>query len=477
MNSMDKNNDCYFYFYSTCTKEKNCPFRHCDLALGSEVVCELWRVGRCHDRNCPFRHMEPNIKRSTKQCWFETQPNGCRKPHCVFLHTKPRPTITDLQNNISEWILPTGVVGAGGQNQQSSATTNNTNNNDSQQTLINNSHQELSNNNNNKESHIILKPQQLQTTEQLSISIDDKDDEDESDENCETEIVPDIIATVQKPAVKTLEQIKMEKILHSSNEHLLDTTNNNNGSYNNSITTAPVKIDMKFDNNNLNRHPSTTIVSSPSLKTEMKRSIPIKQQENIQPSPSSKSPLEKRPINIVIKTLEQIRKEREESEQQQTTMKGDEMISKENQINSLKRTSINDDNNDDDHNSSSNPPKPIKIRRNRLTVPMMMMMGNQNSNSSIEDTNDNDKHNELYSHQQQMNLSSTREKSSDQDDQYNQQQSTKLSMIKDDDDDLDLEFLNDNNDHHRSSSIGIYSNAITDDDDELMREIDQVINS
>ena len=48
----------------------------------------------------------------------------------------------------------------------------------------------------------------------------DKDDEDESDENCETEIVPDIIATVQKPAVKTLEQIKMEKKLFHDNYKL-----------------------------------------------------------------------------------------------------------------------------------------------------------------------------------------------------------------------------------------------------------------
>ncbi|OTF71046.1 hypothetical protein BLA29_001787 [Euroglyphus maynei] len=428
MNPTDKNNDCYFYFYSTCTKEKNCPFRHCDLALGSEVVCELWRVGRCHDRNCPFRHMEPNIKRSTTQCWFETQPNGCRKPHCVFMHTKPRPSITDLQNNISEWILPTG------HNQQLSPNNNGKQNSQLTKPIINNSHQDNSTNANNnsssKESHITIKSQ-LQTTEQLSISID-KDEE--SDENYETDTIPDV--QTKEPTVKTLEQIKMEKILHSSNEHLMDATNNS--SYNNLTTSTAVnKIDMKFDN--ISKLPSS-ITSS--LKAEIKRSVPMKQQENIQP-PHSKPLREERPVNIVIKTLEQIRKEREESER---TASNDEMVLREN---SLKRTSL--DNNNDDQ-SSSIAPKPIKIRRNRLRAPTLMM-GNQNSNSSIEDDND-------HSHQQQqMNPN---------DIAVERQQPTKLTN---DDDDLDLEFL------HDGDHISATATDLNIDDDELMREIDQVINS
>ncbi|CAL1297664.1 unnamed protein product [Larinioides sclopetarius] len=82
--------DCYFYFYSSCTKGDECPFRHCELALGTETVCSLWREGRCFRSNCKFRHMESRINRSMIPCYWENQPGGCRKPHCVFMHRKLR---------------------------------------------------------------------------------------------------------------------------------------------------------------------------------------------------------------------------------------------------------------------------------------------------------------------------------------------------------------------------------------------------
>ncbi|XP_046920451.2 uncharacterized protein LOC124500424 [Dermatophagoides farinae] len=477
MNTMDKNNDCYFYFYSTCTKEKNCPFRHCDLALGSEVVCELWRVGRCNDRNCPFRHMEPNIKRSTTQCWFETQPNGCRKPHCVFMHTKPRPSITDLQSNIAEWILPTGH----NINQQQLTTNTKQNSQQIKPNIVNNNdgnHQDLSNNsnvqnNNSKESHITITKPQLQSTEQLSISID-KDEE--SDDNNEIDTVPDDDGHKQpeQPAIKTLEQIKMEKILHSSpNEHLMDATNNH------SLTKSSVinKIDMKFDNLTAKHSPSSSIAAP--LRAEIKRSMPIKQQENIQPPSQSKHLHEERPVNVVVKTLEQIRKEREESEQIAATA-----VSKENQIpNSYKRTLMDNNNDTDDQSSSSLiPSKPIKIRRNRLTTSTLIMMtNNQNSNSSIEDNNELESQQNYSRQQQQINSSTTTEKSSlNQDDIITHgQQSTKLSNNDYNDDDLDLEFLHGGDHVEPAVAINSFSAEFTniDDDDELMREINQVINS
>lgn len=97
--------DCYYFFLSSCNR-KPCQFRHCEQALGSEVVCELWRVGRCKDLNCTFRHMIPNKDRSGTPCWFETQPQGCKKPHCVFQHSKPRQNVT-LENLQNDLILPT----------------------------------------------------------------------------------------------------------------------------------------------------------------------------------------------------------------------------------------------------------------------------------------------------------------------------------------------------------------------------------
>ena len=37
--------DCYFYYYSTCTRATDCPFRHEPLALSNETVCIYWKVG------------------------------------------------------------------------------------------------------------------------------------------------------------------------------------------------------------------------------------------------------------------------------------------------------------------------------------------------------------------------------------------------------------------------------------------------
>ncbi|KAM3840502.1 zinc finger CCCH domain-containing protein 11A isoform 2-T2 [Vipera latastei] len=86
----NQGNDCYFYFYSTCTKGDNCPFRHCEAALGNETVCVLWQEGRCFRSICRFRHMEIDKKRSEIPCYWENQPLGCQKLNCAFHHNKGR---------------------------------------------------------------------------------------------------------------------------------------------------------------------------------------------------------------------------------------------------------------------------------------------------------------------------------------------------------------------------------------------------
>ncbi|KFQ31100.1 Zinc finger CCCH domain-containing protein 11A [Mesitornis unicolor] len=86
----NKGDDCYFYFYSTCTKGDSCSFRHCEAALGNETVCTLWQEGRCFRNVCRFRHMEINKKRSEIPCYWENQPVGCQKSNCAFHHTKGR---------------------------------------------------------------------------------------------------------------------------------------------------------------------------------------------------------------------------------------------------------------------------------------------------------------------------------------------------------------------------------------------------
>ncbi|XP_072172404.1 uncharacterized protein [Diadema setosum] len=80
--------DCYFFFYSTCTKGPSCPYRHSEPALGNEVVCINWQNGQCLRPNCAFRHMEITKNRAEIPCYWESQPMGCQKPHCPFKHVR-----------------------------------------------------------------------------------------------------------------------------------------------------------------------------------------------------------------------------------------------------------------------------------------------------------------------------------------------------------------------------------------------------
>uniref|UniRef100_A0A914V1A7 RUN and TBC1 domain-containing protein 3 n=1 Tax=Plectus sambesii TaxID=2011161 RepID=A0A914V1A7_9BILA len=91
--------DCYFFYYSTCKKGNDCPFRHCTEALGTETVCTLWsKTGKCFKERCPFRHMKIGKSREQTVCFWENQPGGCRKPHCVFKHLQPRPDFDKLSS-------------------------------------------------------------------------------------------------------------------------------------------------------------------------------------------------------------------------------------------------------------------------------------------------------------------------------------------------------------------------------------------
>ncbi|XP_066559319.1 zinc finger CCCH domain-containing protein 11A isoform X1 [Amia ocellicauda] len=86
----NQGDDCYFFYYSTCAKGDGCPFRHCEAAMGSETVCNLWQENRCFRKVCKFRHMEIEKRRSEIACYWERQPAGCQKPNCAFHHDKPR---------------------------------------------------------------------------------------------------------------------------------------------------------------------------------------------------------------------------------------------------------------------------------------------------------------------------------------------------------------------------------------------------
>ncbi|XP_030747233.1 zinc finger CCCH domain-containing protein 11A-like isoform X2 [Sitophilus oryzae] len=88
LESPKKTNDCYFYYYSTCSKGDSCGFRHEPSALGCETMCAFWKEGKCLNVHCNFRHMELRKNRKAIPCYWETQPGGCLKPHCPFMHQK-----------------------------------------------------------------------------------------------------------------------------------------------------------------------------------------------------------------------------------------------------------------------------------------------------------------------------------------------------------------------------------------------------
>ncbi|XP_070153601.1 zinc finger CCCH domain-containing protein 11A isoform X1 [Polyergus mexicanus] len=95
-----KNLDCYFFYYSTCKKGDFCPYRHEPSALGCETTCTYWQQGNCLNEHCNFRHMELKKNRKSIPCYWETQPGGCRKPHCPFMHATPRNITNDPINPV-----------------------------------------------------------------------------------------------------------------------------------------------------------------------------------------------------------------------------------------------------------------------------------------------------------------------------------------------------------------------------------------
>ncbi|CAH0385936.1 unnamed protein product [Bemisia tabaci] len=97
-----KNDDCYFYYYSTCTKGSECLFRHEPTALGCEVTCNLWQQGKCINSHCNLRHMLLKKNRKMIPCYWEMQPTGCTKPHCPFQHSVPRDNVATTEGNVSK---------------------------------------------------------------------------------------------------------------------------------------------------------------------------------------------------------------------------------------------------------------------------------------------------------------------------------------------------------------------------------------
>ena len=104
-----------------------CKFRHCSAALGTEEACDLWlNGGECRRQVCAFRHSMSEVsslpnrvrgeqgckifhshssqrQRNAIPCYWEGQPVGCLKPHCPFLHAKPRPKTPSVFDRLDQF--------------------------------------------------------------------------------------------------------------------------------------------------------------------------------------------------------------------------------------------------------------------------------------------------------------------------------------------------------------------------------------
>eukprot|EP00729_Bicosta_minor_P005910 gene5910-34594_t len=78
--------DCYYFYASICTKGASCSFRHVPAAKNKQVCSQWQRTKTCAVPSCPFRHADEVKRRDLQQCYWETQPSGCAKVQCPFMH-------------------------------------------------------------------------------------------------------------------------------------------------------------------------------------------------------------------------------------------------------------------------------------------------------------------------------------------------------------------------------------------------------
>ena len=77
--------DCAFFLKGYCSRGPACRYRHVEEAREASV-CEDWLNGQCYAARCPRKHFQQQ-----KPCYWETQPSGCQRPGCDYLHQYPRP--------------------------------------------------------------------------------------------------------------------------------------------------------------------------------------------------------------------------------------------------------------------------------------------------------------------------------------------------------------------------------------------------
>lgn len=83
--NMDTGDDCFYFLKGMCAKGPSCTFRHVDAAINAPV-CQDWVMGTCLELSCPLKHFQQETP-----CYWESQPSGCTRSNCDYMHRFPRP--------------------------------------------------------------------------------------------------------------------------------------------------------------------------------------------------------------------------------------------------------------------------------------------------------------------------------------------------------------------------------------------------
>eukprot|EP00239_Pterosperma_sp_CCMP1384_P006397 CAMPEP_0197856286 /NCGR_PEP_ID=MMETSP1438-20131217/28292_1 /TAXON_ID=1461541 /ORGANISM="Pterosperma sp., Strain CCMP1384" /LENGTH=309 /DNA_ID=CAMNT_0043471695 /DNA_START=505 /DNA_END=1431 /DNA_ORIENTATION=- len=99
--------DCYYFFFKTCTKGANCEFRHSDAAKERWTVCRYWVGGYCGTGNdCVYRHPSradmswswtPNPAETV--CTFFKRGTCTKGAACPFVHPASNESASESQQD------------------------------------------------------------------------------------------------------------------------------------------------------------------------------------------------------------------------------------------------------------------------------------------------------------------------------------------------------------------------------------------
>ena len=75
--------------------------------MASSLILSNYILYTTYYSMCITRTHTPQRQRSVIPCYWESQPSGCLKAHCPFLHTKPRPQLPNVTERVSQFKFAT----------------------------------------------------------------------------------------------------------------------------------------------------------------------------------------------------------------------------------------------------------------------------------------------------------------------------------------------------------------------------------